>query len=205
MKKSAAVLTALLVILTCSLSVSAANAESWTLFTQWALVQQVHSPAYGGTSLTTGLSYSTEFMMVGIGGTSSLSSSTTIAPQNGQCCAVFQAVRWLYHEWWILWWHFEELTIVEVLPYVSIQNIYGNSCNTCSDDVEQINYNGWESMIYDAQYVSSDTQLDNNSDTPFIYTVSATSGNYISSGMSVSVGIPGVGVSQAVYNFKHIN
>jgi hypothetical protein len=180
-------------------NIGTASADEWYTGVNWTLLMQAHAPAYGTTSISQTTSYQEKFRIGPEGTQSSLSSSVTVCPSNGDCAARFQLCWWEKHRWWFLWWH-EQVYIKSTYSTYLTSSIKGNSALTCSDDREQIEWEDVYSMTFNSRYQQQDLREDNPSGAWVYRERTASQGTYCEMDVSVSVGFTGGSVSTGVFD-----
>lgn len=179
------------------------RADTYASEWKWTLLTQAHAPKYGKTEITTTNSYEIMYVIGSQGSESRISHGVTLLPNDGQCIARFQMALWQYHLWYFLWIPIEEWTIISTQEWRVTYNIYGYSAYTCEDDLESINYAGCNSVQYAARYVSIEGREDNPSGAWYYVTRTELAGEIIQEDVTVTVGVPGVGMGVGVYHLKN--
>lgn len=125
--------------------------EAW----KWTPYLQVHAPRHGEAEGTIAWSTDRKFVVnVGIGVESHVSSSVTLYPEDGTCAARFQLCLWRYGYDCVL--GEDVVAIVDKREWHVTIDIYGNSRDTCEDDLESVSHAGYSSISFKTQYTSCD-------------------------------------------------
>ncbi|RLE53106.1 MAG: hypothetical protein DRJ30_07190 [Candidatus Methanomethylicota archaeon] len=163
---------------------------------KWTLLIQAHAPRYGSTEGTSSWSYRSKYVIGPWSTTSNVYHSVTLMPEDGRCVARFQLARWVYQ--YVLVGplngeHYEDRWFIDqTFNWYKTINIYGNSVNTCEDDVEQPSQsNGYYFIKFQSRYSSQDRREDNDSDSSYTITVSVSSGSGIALGLTVVINVNG--------------
>lgn len=155
----------------------------------WTLRLIAHSTEYGSTTASASQSWSNGFIIGPFSNSSTITHHVTLSPSGCVCAAEFRRCKWRWEYVLVgpLNGHYYEdrWRIISSYNDYHCHDVHG-AIDNCKNDVESFTYDGYDSIEFESQYVSSDASYSTQS-TPISYTRTIKNYAYFIANLGVEV------------------